>query len=115
VAVLSLAGLAGPPEEDFGYYTVYGSDSDVFDSTAVLIDYTTATMYDVSASPHPYYYVTTSDHAGNGSGAAGLVDPAVDVPSVSVAPLAFAFHAARPNPFLHLRQIRRGLVVSLGD
>jgi len=63
------------PEPDFGYHTVYGSENPVFDPSATLIGYTIDQSYDVSGSAHGYYHLTTSDHAGNESGAASIPSP----------------------------------------
>ena len=87
------------PETDFAYHTVYGSNIAVLDSSAVLIAQTIDPNSDVSASLHPYYHVTTLDHAGNESEAASVLNSAVDSPVISRAPLSFAVHAPRPNPF----------------
>jgi len=63
------------PEPDFAYHTVYGSENPVFDPSATLIGYTIDQSYDVSGSTHGYYHLTTSDHAGNESGAANVPSP----------------------------------------
>ena len=58
-------------DEDFDYFTVYGSTTDSFDD-AVLIDYTIGTNLDVSTSPYLCYFVTATDFSGNESKAAKL-------------------------------------------
>lgn len=53
-----------PVDEDFDYFTVYGSNTDQF-GDAVLIDYTISTSMDVSDSPYLCYFVTATDFSGN--------------------------------------------------
>jgi len=86
-------------EGDFAYHSVYGSASEVLDGTATLVGRTVEPGYDVSADPHAYYHVTTSDHAGNESDAATATNPAVGAPGPPAAVTALALHAPRPNPF----------------
>jgi len=90
--------LAG--EEDFDYHTVYGSDSPVFDETVILIDHTVNPSFDVIGQPHEYFHVTTSDHAGNESGAASVGNEASSTPDSSGQPSQFAFRHAGSSPFL---------------
>ena len=51
-------------DEDFDFFTVYGSNADDFGS-ATLVNYTTSPALDVSASPYAFYWVTATDFAGN--------------------------------------------------
>lgn len=51
-------------DEDFDYFTVYGSRRAIFDATAVLINYTTATNMNVGG-PYTFYYLTATDFNGN--------------------------------------------------
>ncbi|MFC1573445.1 FG-GAP-like repeat-containing protein, partial [Candidatus Eisenbacteria bacterium] len=86
-------------EEDFAYHTVYGSQSPVLDDTAALIGYTIAPTYDVSGESHDFYHVTTSDHADNESGAAGVESPTSSTPEGTPLPTRFVLRVAQPNPF----------------
>ncbi len=52
------------PAEDFDYFTVYGSNMESFEP-ATLINYTTGSSMDVTASPYAYYYLTATDFSGN--------------------------------------------------
>ena len=52
------------PAADFDYFTVYGSNSDVF-ATAILVDYTVAPTLNVNAAPYTFYFVTATDFSGN--------------------------------------------------
>ncbi len=85
-----------PVDADFRHFTVYGSESSVFDGTAVLVDHTTGTSFDIGAHPHAYYHLTATDFAGNEGGAATLsnltgADDAI--------PSRNALHPCVPNPF----------------
>lgn len=51
-------------DEDFDYFTVYGSNTDSFGS-ATAVDYAITPAMDVSGSPYVYYYVTATDFSGN--------------------------------------------------
>jgi len=80
---------------DFDYFTVYGSNTNLF-ASAVLIDYTAATSLDVSASLYPYYFVTATDFSGNEGNAASL-DAGTDVdPTPKNYVLSISSY---PNPF----------------
>ncbi|MEZ4654519.1 MAG: FlgD immunoglobulin-like domain containing protein [Candidatus Eisenbacteria bacterium] len=83
------------PEDDFQYYSVYGSDSGDF-GTATFLGYTVDPIYDVSATPFAVYHVTTSDHAGNESGDANVGNTS-SAPQTDL-PRSFALDAAYPNP-----------------
>ncbi len=85
-----------PTDADFDYFTVYGSTSDSFDGSAVVIDYTIGTSLDVSASPYVFYYVTATDFSGN-EGPAARVNILSDIGD---APKAYGLSiGAYPNPF----------------
>jgi hypothetical protein len=88
-----------PAEPDFSYHSVYGSESGIFDGTAVLIGYTIEPGYDVSGTDFAYYHVTTSDDAGNESGAASIEAPSSTTPDGNPFPSRIAFGASMPNPF----------------
>ena len=51
-------------DEDFDFFTVYGSNTDAF-ASATLVNYTTSPALDVSASPYVFYWVTATDFSGN--------------------------------------------------
>lgn len=81
-------------EEDFNYFTVYGSSNEVHDETAELIGYTIETS--IVAEGYDFYHVSATDFAGN----EGDVSTVEDISSVSgdVIPDAFGFGEIRPNP-----------------
>ena len=83
-------------DADFDYFTVYGSGNEVFDETAVLIDYTTGTEMDVAGQGYPYYHLTATDFAGNEGEAATVLNETDVLPGT---PDRFALHAPSPNPF----------------
>ena len=92
----SLLAWDPPADADFRYFSVYGSESEAFDETAVLLDHTIGTSFDVSSAPHVYYHVTATDFSGN-EGAAATISPLTD--SDEMEPVVFALHANVPNPF----------------
>lgn len=97
---LALAGgvLSWAPSTaaDFDYFSVFGSASPTFDGSAALLGHTTATSLAASGSPHPYYFVTATDFAGNRGAAAALL-AATAVYGPAAAP-AWGL-SAWPNPF----------------
>jgi hypothetical protein len=82
-------------DADFDYASVYGSSSPVFNSSAILIDYTTETTLDVSSTSHVYYYVTATDFSGN-EGKPARVSTLSGVERPTAFTLAIN---AYPNPF----------------
>ncbi|MCA9755836.1 MAG: T9SS type A sorting domain-containing protein, partial [Candidatus Eisenbacteria bacterium] len=86
------------PENDFQYHTVYGSDVDELDPSATLLGYTVDPSYDVSGSPFAYFHVTTSDHAGNESGAASVGNATSSAEPGQGRPGEFALQPVSPNP-----------------
>jgi hypothetical protein len=84
------------PEADFDYFTVYGSESPVFDPAAEVVAHTTDPQFVVLGQTYNHYYVTTTDFAGNEGEAAALQ-------FVSNTPLPDLarnqLHANVPNPF----------------
>ncbi len=85
------------PEEDFDYFTVYGSDDGDFQA-AVFIGYTIDIHLDVSGDAYAYYHVTATDFAGNEGEPATTDNTFAGVAGGSV-PAAFALGRNTPNPF----------------
>jgi hypothetical protein len=90
------------PDEDFDYYSVYGSSVAELDETATLIGYTIDTAKDITGHVYDYYQVTATDFSGNegeessvGNTYAGVHD----LPDMSDTPAKFALRQNRPNPF----------------
>jgi hypothetical protein len=91
-------------EEDFAWYTVYGSASATFDGSAVAIYTTTETAQNLKddwklggVPPYEYYHVTASDYSGNeGPASTALNTVGVGGPGL---PQVFAMRQNRPNPF----------------
>ena len=87
------------PEQDFDYFTVYGSSQAELDSTAVLVGHTTQITEDVSDHPFHYYHVTAIDFSGNEGSAASIENPAPsDGEGAAVLPGRFALRSIVPNP-----------------
>lgn len=87
---------APSPAADFDYFSVWGSANPALDGSAVLLAHTTATSHPAGGAPHPYYFVTATDFAGNRGPAAALlaataVDATADAPAWGL--------SAWPNPF----------------
>ncbi len=85
-----------PLDNDFSYFTIYGSSSPVFDGSAVVIGQTTGTSLDITGQDPAYYFLTATDFSGNESEAADL-DLVSNIPGVEVR--RFALHPNHPNPF----------------
>ena len=85
-------------EEDFDYFTVYGSANAEFDETAVVIGYTSGTSMDITGNHHQYCHVTVTDFAGNEGEASGILNPLSDVDVVDL-PTAYRLAQNSPNPF----------------
>jgi hypothetical protein len=87
------------PEEDFNYFTVYGSDVAGLDTTAVLVGYTIDTVMDVTGDKYDYYHVTATDFAGNEGDASSVENAYAGVSRGEDLPIVFALKQNRPNPF----------------
>lgn len=94
------------PDEDFDYYTIYGSDVETFGPEAVLVGYTIETEMDVSAAQHSFYFVTATDFAGNEgeeASVAGYTSNAAQEPGIL--PSSYALYGATPNPITNSTMI----------
>jgi hypothetical protein len=89
----------GSRDDDFDYFTVYGSDVPELDWTAVLLGYTIGTVMDVSGELYGYYHVTATDFAGNEGSASSVKNAYSGVAQVGDIPIAFALRPNQPNPF----------------
>jgi predicted outer membrane repeat protein len=93
------------PDEDFDYYSVYGSDEPVLDGAAVLIGYTIDTAKDITGHVYEYYHVTATDFSGNEGEESSVNNTFAGVPDLpkvsegSDIPEAFALRPCKPNPF----------------
>lgn len=87
-----------PADEDFAYFSLFGSASGEFDETAVLIAHTVQTIHNLSDDPYAHYHLTSTDDADNRSGAASIAGPVMDVAGGALLPAAFALRPMRPNP-----------------
>ncbi len=105
---VSTLGWGDPVDADFRYFTVYGSNSGVFDGTAVVVGHSISRTQNVSGLGWHWYYLTATDYAGNESGAASLNGLSA-VPGAL--PSAFALHGATPNPFNPRTELRFDLPV----
>jgi hypothetical protein len=83
--------------EDFCYFTVYGSQVDRLDETAVVITHTTTISVDGAEHVHSYYHVTATDFAGNEGDEVTTSDPARILPARGRRE-TFALYQNRPNP-----------------
>lgn len=84
--------------EDFQYFSVYGSSSPEFDSTATLIDNTIETTMDVGTALFDHYHVTATDDAENEGNAASVSSVSTGVAEGAGMPGVFALRQVRPNP-----------------
>jgi hypothetical protein len=87
------------PDEDFNYFSIYGSAVATLDTNAVLIGYTVATVGDVSGHSYGYYHVTATDFAGNEGDASSVENTYAGVNRGEDLPRVFALKQNRPNPF----------------
>ena len=84
-------------DEDFDYWTVYGSAAEHLDSTAVVVGYTAEETFDLEPEYYAYYHVTGTDFAGNEGEAASVVGFS-SVPAEEQQPFGFALFPIAPNP-----------------
>jgi hypothetical protein len=87
------------PEDDFNYFTAYGSTSPDLDSTATLIGYTAGTLMDVTGDAYAHYHVTATDSSGNESDASSVVNAYAGMKDVKALPTVYGLKQNRPNPF----------------
>ena len=82
-------------DEDFDYFTVYGSNTEQF-ASAVIIDYTIGTDMDVSGSPYLCYWVTATDFSGN----EGIPQKVNTLSGTGGTPASYVLSVSNfPNPF----------------
>jgi predicted outer membrane repeat protein len=86
------------PDEDFDYFTVYGSSASDLDSSATIVGYTINTMMDVTGHLYDHYHVSATDFAGN-EGEASSVENTFAGASPAKSPATYALRQNRPNPF----------------
>jgi hypothetical protein len=86
------------PEEDFDYFSLYGSESPEFGPAAVLIEHTIGTTVDVSEDTYTYYHVTATDFAGNEGDASSVENTYASIVAEE-RPASYALMQNRPNPF----------------
>lgn len=82
------------PEPDFAFHSVYGSESPDF-ATAELIGHSIDPEYGIGGLSYNFFFVTTSDHAGNESGAATVGSGSA---ALELAEQLLVLHPAHPNP-----------------
>ncbi len=86
-----------PVDEDFNYFSVYGSATDQFDENVVLLGHTVAPEITLDDPLHDYYFVVATDFAGNQSMEPVAFDYRNSVPETL--PSRFTLHDNIPNPF----------------
>jgi hypothetical protein len=94
------------PDEDFQYYTVYGTVSPDFEEDRQLIGHTIDLYMDMSGDIFDYYHVTATDYAGNEGYPSSLENTYAGVPPVEDLPVVFALGPNMPNPFSDRTEIR---------
>jgi hypothetical protein len=87
------------PDEDFQYYSVYGTDSPEFEDDPVLIGYTIDLGMDISGDIYVYYHVTATDYAGNEGSPSTVENAYAGLRQTGQLPTTFALKQNRPNPF----------------
>lgn len=95
------------PDDDFQYYSVYGTASPDFEEDRVLIGYTIGLGMELSAGDiFNYYHVTASDYAGNEGYPSTVENAFAGLPEKEDLPHAFSLGPSRPNPFSEATVIR---------
>jgi hypothetical protein len=87
------------PDDDFDYFTVYGSAVPGIDPSAVLIGYTIGTSMDVTGHEYDYYHATATDFSGNEGDASSVENTYAGLRDLKDLPGDFALKPSRPNPF----------------
>jgi hypothetical protein len=87
------------PNDDFDYFTVYGSAGPGLDTTAVLVGYTIEIAMDVTGDQYEYYHVTATDFSGNEGDASSVENGHAGAKVEKELPESFALKQNRPNPF----------------
>jgi hypothetical protein len=87
------------PEEDFDYFTVYGSAAPELDETATFIGYTIGIAMDVTGDQYDYYHVTATDFAGNEGEGSSVGNAYAGIRDTKELPTVFALERNQPNPF----------------
>ncbi len=90
-------------DEDFNFFTVYGSAVDYLDEAAVVVGYTVDTAMDVSGQSFAYFLLTVTDLAGN-EGEEAVVDVSTSV--LGAIPSRCVLYHNVPNPFNPMTIIR---------
>lgn len=85
------------PDEDFNYFTVYGSEVEVLDETAVVIGYSIDPGMDVGGTTFSFYHVTATDFHDN-EGEAANIPSSFSVVIEPPIPSTFDFRVVNSNP-----------------
>jgi hypothetical protein len=93
-------------EQDFDYFSVYGSSIPGLDTTATLIGYTIGMVMDVSGDVYAHYHVTATDFAGNEGDASSVENTYAGIADTEDLPTVFALSQSQPNPFTARTSIR---------
>jgi hypothetical protein len=96
------------PDEDFDYFTVYGSETGDF-GEAALVGYTVTPVLDLTGHGCAWYHVTATDFAGNESGDTSIEDTQASVAAGDDIPEAHYLRAGDPNPFSSFTSVEFGL------
>ena len=99
-------------EQDFNHHSVHGSETPDFDDTASFLGHTVEPNFDISITPFTYYFVTTSDFAGNESAPAAIQNETSNAPTSDSYPTSFALLPGSPNPFGDMTGLRFDLPTS---
>ncbi len=84
-------------DEDFGFFTIYGSDLSYLDESATLEGYTVETTFDIGSATYSYYHVTATDSHDNEGLASSIASETSWVPSPPGLH-AVALRQNTPNP-----------------